>query len=447
MLIVNAMKSLLTYLIEEKTECAFTQESELVQSYAINGVNPDYVLMPKTVQEISEALRAASKARTSIIPWGGGTRIHFGGNIISYNAALDVTHLHSILEYAPAELMIRVEAGAGIGVLNDVLRKNNQFIPLNPPFIEKATIGGILASNSWGYLREAYGTAKDFTLGLKFVCADGRVIQTGGIVAKNVAGYDITKLLIGSWGTLGVISEVALRVYPLPEVQSTGIIQFKNLSTCTEFLFELYNTHYSPSFAIVINKAFAQGTFILNNVSINDVPYYCIVGLDGLSETVQWQETSITNLSQKYSTEWMLISEQAGRMVRAILQNYQGTNKSVLCKVVSTRTGTINILDYVNTLQRESLIETLTFFDNGVSLIAISYLDEKSEIEKKVVLDMVMQLQHYSKLNEGYCILDSVPVWFKTKLLMRQQYPGEHIMKRIKNLFDPLTILNPGRYI
>jgi len=192
---------------------------EQVDGYKVDGLRPAAVALPESIEEISAVLATAGQQRAAVVPWGAGTAMALGNLPRAYDLALVTRRLNRILEYEPADLTLTVQAGIAMGDLASELQRNSQFLPLDAP--PDATLGGVLATGSFGPWRHAYGPARDWVLGVRIVHADGRVTKAGGRVVKNVAGYDMTKLYLGSLGTLGVTVEASLRVTPLPAVQET----------------------------------------------------------------------------------------------------------------------------------------------------------------------------------------------------------------------------------
>jgi glycolate oxidase FAD binding subunit len=192
---------------------------EQVDGYEVDGLRPAAVALPESIEEVSAVLATAGQQRAAVVPWGAGTAMALGNLPRAYDLALVTSRLNRILEYEPADLTLTVQTGIAMGDLTSELKRNNQFLPLDSP--PDATLGGVLATGSFGAWRHAYGPARDWVLGVRVVHADGRVTKAGGRVVKNVAGYDMTKLYLGSLGTLGVTVEASLRVTPLPAVHET----------------------------------------------------------------------------------------------------------------------------------------------------------------------------------------------------------------------------------
>ncbi len=152
-----------------------------------------------------------------------------GGPALPADVTVSTSGLKRIVEYEPSDLTLSVEAGHNFAELQAILARNRQMIALDPPFFAKATIGGIVASNSNGPMRRAFGTARDLVIGMKFAMLNGRIATAGGMVVKNVAGLDIGKLLIGSFGTLGVMTSLNFRLHAMPEETATFLYSLPDL--------------------------------------------------------------------------------------------------------------------------------------------------------------------------------------------------------------------------
>jgi glycolate oxidase FAD binding subunit len=207
---------------------------------AVDGMLPRYVACPANLDEASAVLRAAAADGLATVPRGAGTRLAWGSPPTRCDLVIDTRRMNRVLEHAAGDLVVRVQAGAGLDQLAAVLAEAGQRLALDPPPASRAagnssgsgngsgagngsgpgTVGGILATGAAGPLRFRYGTPRDLLIGITVVRADGTVASSGGKVVKNVAGYDLGKLFTGSYGTLGLIGEAAFRLHPLPEAAS-----------------------------------------------------------------------------------------------------------------------------------------------------------------------------------------------------------------------------------
>ncbi len=183
-------------------------------------------LMPATGEELVAAMADAGAAGEQFHLQGAGTKRRMGGPSEPAELMISTVGLNRLLEYEPADLTVSVEAGMRWSELQETLRKNNQTIPLDPPFYDGATVGGVLAANTCGPRRRLYGSARDVVIGMKFATLAGTMLQSGGMVVKNVAGLDVGKLMIGSFGTLAAIAVANFKVTPIPRASRTFLFRF-----------------------------------------------------------------------------------------------------------------------------------------------------------------------------------------------------------------------------
>ncbi len=195
-------------------------------AYEIDGLRPSAAVSPASVEELAEIIRFASAERLALIPCGGRTKLGMGMPPARYDIALSTTRLNHVLAFDPGDLTLGVEAGIGVAALNSQLAEKGQMLPLLVASYEHATIGGIIATNAGSPLRHAFGGPRDYVLGMEFVTGEGVPTKSGGRVVKSVAGYDIHKLMIGSLGTLAVITRVNFKTFPLPPAQRTFVTSF-----------------------------------------------------------------------------------------------------------------------------------------------------------------------------------------------------------------------------
>jgi glycolate oxidase FAD binding subunit len=186
-------------------------------------------ITPSSAEDLAEILEDAALHRKTISVLGSGTKRLMAGPLLPSDITLGTTGLRRVLQYEPNDLTISVEAGHPLCDLQELLARNGQMIALDPPFAAKATIGGVIATNASGPMRRHFGTARDMVIGMKFAMLSGKIASAGGMVVKNVAGLDIGKLMIGSFGTLAVITSLNLRLHPLPEETNTFLYSFADL--------------------------------------------------------------------------------------------------------------------------------------------------------------------------------------------------------------------------
>lgn len=183
---------------------------------AIAGVQPRMIFEPSNETEVATALRLADNAGLGVIPRGGGTKTAWGNPPARADLILSTVRMNQVIEHAWADLTVSVETGCSIATLQNALAQHGQQVAVDPLWPEKATIGGILSTNDTGTLRIRYGGLRDLIIGVTIALPDGTLASSGGKVVKNVAGYDLPKLVTGALGTLGVITRAVFRLHPLP---------------------------------------------------------------------------------------------------------------------------------------------------------------------------------------------------------------------------------------
>jgi glycolate oxidase FAD binding subunit len=179
---------------------------------------------PRSVAEAAQAMTALAREKRRVAFVGGGTEMSLGAPPERIDAVMRTSGLSRIVEYQPADMVMVVEAGVALGALQQAAHEHRQRLALDPPWSDRATIGGIVAASSFGPRRARYGAVRDLIIGVQLVRADGTVARGGGKVVKNVAGFDLPKLACGSLGTLGLIAGATFRLHPLPEASETVVV-------------------------------------------------------------------------------------------------------------------------------------------------------------------------------------------------------------------------------
>src|SRR6516165_3432326 len=193
-----------------------TAEDSLL-SFAVDGISPAAIIQPASAEEVAEVVHFAASEELAIVSCGSRSKLELGMPPARYDIALDMTGLCRVAHYDAGDLTLSVDAGMPLRQLEQALAEKQQFLPLAVPCFETSTVGGAIASGIDSVLRQQYGTARDFLIGAEFVDGKGNLCRSGGRVVKKVTGYDLHKLLIGSLGTLGVITRLNFRTFPLPE--------------------------------------------------------------------------------------------------------------------------------------------------------------------------------------------------------------------------------------
>ncbi len=226
-----------------------------IQELKAMGVQLKDIEKPSNEHDAQQLLAQAFKKRMTVLACGGGTSLGAGVLPESVDMVLDTTGMNRVLAFDSRNLNVAVSAGMTLGALNEFLgaQERGFFLPLDPPLVERATIGGVYAANASGPSRLLYGTVRDQALGVRGADAQGREVGFGGKTVKNVSGYDLTKFFVGSAGSLCLITSISFRVYPLPEASSLCELRFENLESLEKFLAALRSSILVPS-AVVISR-------------------------------------------------------------------------------------------------------------------------------------------------------------------------------------------------
>ncbi|HEX2330300.1 MAG TPA: FAD-binding oxidoreductase [Candidatus Angelobacter sp.] len=216
------------------------------ENVSINGVVPACTVTPGLPEEVGAVLAFANAGKFVVAPAGGFTKQDIGGVPERIDILLRTSRLTGIEKYDPGDLTISVRAGTVFADVQSELGKHKQWLPYDPPCLDKATVGGCVATGSAGPLKHTFGGLRDFCIGVQFVTTDGKVVKGGGMVVKNVAGYDLMKLLNGSFGTIGVITRANFKVFPQPRQTQTFVCSFGSLKEALGFRTRIFQSPLTP---------------------------------------------------------------------------------------------------------------------------------------------------------------------------------------------------------
>ena len=227
-------------------------------SLSVRGKTPQLVVYPSSAEQTAEVLCYSSQMRLALIPCCNATKLSIGNPPRDYDVALCVKEMNRVWHYEPEDLTVSAEPGMKFGDSQHFVGQHGLWLPLNPPGSAAASLGGIVATNATGSYRCFYGTPRDMVLGVKVATTEGKVIKAGGRVVKNVAGYDLTKLMIGSFGTLGVIVEMSFKLFPRPPERSTFVLTAATLEKAREIRRSIQLSPIRPLRTALLDASFAE---------------------------------------------------------------------------------------------------------------------------------------------------------------------------------------------
>ena len=403
--------------------------------HAVDGLTPHFVATPSSVEQLAAVVAAANEAGAGVIPWGGGQHMALGNIPTRYDVALRTTKLDQVLEYEPTDLVVTVEAGITLGRLQALLAEHGQFLPIDAP--AAATIGGVLAAGISGPSRHAYGLPRDWLLGCRVVLADGTIVKGGGRVVKNVAGYDLPKLAVGSLGTLGVIVEATFKVSPLPAVQETLVVSCPSLQAAVDAVFAADDRGLAlRAVAVVDDQLVATLPGVLEGIL---AAYW----LAGPRTAVERTAREMAELAGSAETR-RLEGEELERFWAGLSAASAGPTDGV---ALSASLPPSAIGDFVELLaslrQAESApASSLAYPTTGIVLARLDAVPDEQPIKT------IEQARHAAVEAGGSLIVTAAPVAIKQHLdVWGDTGTALPLSRRLKDQFDPRGTLNPGRFV
>ena len=403
---------------------------------------PDCIVFPQTQAELAEAIALAYENRWAMVPCGAGSKLDWGGIVSNAKLAVSTERLNRLIDHAIGDLTVTVEAGMKYGELQKAIAKSGQFLAIDPTYPGAATIGGIVATADTGSLRQRYNSVRDQLLGITFVRADGKLTKAGGRVVKNVAGYDLMKLLTGSYGTLGIIAQVTFRLYPQPAARESVLLtgSTEAIATATKTLLASALTPISADLLSAsavgrLDGMDGRGTGLL--VRFQSVP-----------ESVAEQSQRLLELGEKLALQGTAYPEETeAALWEGLRETIQETDRerAIACKIGIRPSEAAAAL-----VKFETLTASEDKFPLHMGIIhAASGLGRlRLAGETKNVLPVLEQVRRLCQSKGGFLTILEAPTDIKKKIDV-WGYAGNaiYIMRKIKNQFDQENLLSPNRFI
>jgi glycolate oxidase FAD binding subunit len=397
--------------------------NEKPQGVYASGNSPSCIVYPRSQEQLATVIATAHTNNWRVLPCGSGSKLNWGGLAKGIDVVVCTERVNQLIEHAVGDLTVTVEAGMKFSQLQALLAKSRQFLALDPTAPESATIGGIIATGDTGSLRQRYGSVRDHLLGITFVRADGQIAKAGGRVVKNVAGYDLMKLFTGSYGTLGVISQVTFRVYPLPEASGTVVLtgSVKAVSQAADIL---------RGSALTPVQADLLSTKLVSSLGLGE-GLGLIARFQSISESVKEQSNRVLEVGQKLGLDGAIFADgdEANLWQRLQERIHTTPTESVItCKIGVLPTAAVEILTQVEL--------GLIHISSGLGLL---------QLESK---NQILKIRDRTQANKGFLTVLSAPMAVKEQVDV-WGYTGNALplMRRIKEQFDSKNILSPGRFL
>jgi glycolate oxidase FAD binding subunit len=415
-----------------------------LRNYALDGLLPRIAVIPETVEQVAQIVALAHQQGLTLLTRGGGSRINLGGIPEQFDVLLETTKLIRLLEHEAPDLTCHVEAGSTIAALQAKLATKGQWLALDPPDAQQATIGGILASNASGPKRLRYGTARDMVIGLHVVQASGEVARSGGRVVKNVAGYDLNKLYIGSLGTLGIIVEANFKLQPIPVNERTLLLTFTNAVDAMQTVIALLGSLLTPSAIELIDSGAASDMtdFLGLNLPING--YTVAVNFEGSIVSIdrQLNETQLLARENGALLGDDLTGEEQNTFWDVIREHTRG---SVTCKAVVL---VAQMTSYLQAIERVCQLHELEAAVVAHAGNGILYIELRPGDATHRLVEAISELRRNAQEARGSLVVEHCPIDLKRRINVWGE-PGQdfYLMQRLKQQFDSKGTFVKGRFV
>jgi glycolate oxidase FAD binding subunit len=406
-------------------------------------------LTPATRAAAIDVVRDCYASNVAIYPIGGGTSLDFGLSPKQDGIGLSLSQLTRIIEFPARDMTITVEAGITMQTLSDTLAQENLRLPIDVPAPHVATLGGVVATNFNGPRRFGQGTVRDYVIGISAVDGRGMAFKGGGRVVKNVAGYDFCKLLTGSLGTLGVITQVTLKLKPIPAAHSIVALSLPDLETGECLMAELINSETTPTAIELLTGPDWSSDKLVGALSHEGTRPVLAISLEGTAQEIDWSVVQLKlELARQGILETDVISgSEADQWLRMLAEFPRSglpnsTEAPLVLKANVVPSGTTRFIGQVQSLAPSAMIQAHA--GNGTVIVRFAELPKGG-----IARDLVGNLDAVAAGLHGNVIMLANPS--RAEMTHQSVWGGIdapfHLMEAIKREFDPKNLLNPGRFI
>ena len=446
-------KSLHDELVETLGQNKVLADPQELTTYQVDGRLPSLAVFPSHTDYICQVVRAANRHGVPLIPWGNGSKQAMGLPLTRTGVVLVLKKMNRLLELDAPNLTVKVEAGMNHAELQRELTRHGLYFPLEPADVESATIGGSLATNSNGPGRLAYGTARDLVLGVTVVIPSGEVIHAGGKTMKNVAGYDLRKLFLGSWGTLGAITEATLRLFYLPEDHKTLLLRFPDIESVSQTVKHISNSFLRPESMELIDATAAQSQGPGAIFRLQKGELLLLIGVAGSREVVERHIVEAQALAEANNVQAVTVLSGAEE------EEAWANQQRIQLSLPLLSPGTVRGKAIVSIHRTEEMFQEIQkaatrhglqvgitgHVGNGI-LYPVLFSDGHNAQDSEMLTAIADLIQSADKLG-GVFLIESGPLEVRQAYDLISQRSDYGLMRRLKQTLDPQNLFNPGKIV
>jgi glycolate oxidase FAD binding subunit len=427
-------------------------DEERLSSYEVDGLRPAAAARPGTTEEVAELVRFAAAEKLAAIPCGARTKMRIGMPPARYDLAMELTRLDRIPAYDPGDLTVSIEAGCPLAKLQSVLAEHKQFLPLITPFYSQATIGGALAANSGTPLRQMYGTPRDYVLGLEFITGEGVRTKSGGRVVKNVTGYDLHKLMIGAFGTLGVITRVNCKTFPLPRATRSFLASFAGPEDAFEMRRQIARSPIQPHTLEAIDPAAVR--ILKLGPWLSPSGWSLAAATDGHEPVLERHTAELKRMAEdSHATSFTVLELEEKTALWDCIREFpelvlESSPAATILKISAVPAQFDTVIREARKITDQNELASAVFVRAaGIIYLALVPDARDSETIRRLARTCTqifeMTASAGARAAIEWCPTElkrEVNVWGPT----REDFP---LMQKLKKVFDPHEVFSPGRFV
>ena len=419
-------------------------------AYGIDGKTPKCVVLPSSVEEVAVVLRLCAEHNLAVVAMRQGTKLGLGNPPRRYDVALSLKEMTRVWNYEAGDLTIVVEPGMKLGDFQRYIGRDNLWLPLDPFGGAKASLGGIMATNAAGPLRLFYGTPRDMVLGLKFATPDGKVIKTGGRVVKNVAGYDLGKLLIGSLGTLGVIVEASFKLYPKLAERATFMMPTGTLGIARDLRRRIQASPLQPLRLVLLDSAAATYVRADSGLAPEAKEPEIWIEVGGSPRVIERCASDLEQLGRAVGSKLERVVDKDAETVWDRISDFPAALGATYPGLIILRAGLPRAggEEFLSRAQQEAEGEKVRLASFGQTGVGTVYLCLLEYADGLGIPALVGRLRQAAEGLGGTVVVERCPSEFKQGVDVWGPAGDDFdTMRQVKALWDPKGILAPGRFI